>query len=87
MPPAKVDADAVVVDGKLGPRVAEPSLGDLGFTRSRRKAIRLAQARLDKRSHMLKIHQRLGLITLAPLAAALFSSSGAKGQERQLVGP
>jgi hypothetical protein len=35
---------------------------------------------------MLKIHQRLGLITTAPLVAALFSSSGAKGKNGSASG-
>ena len=34
------------------------------------------QARLDRRSHMLKLHQRMGLITLAPLIATMSLSSG-----------
>lgn len=38
------------------------SLGDLGFTPSQTQGSAQDQARLDKRSHMLKIHQRLGLI-------------------------
>ena len=38
------------------------------------------QARLDKRSHMLKIHQRLGIITIAPMVATLFTSSDASGK-------
>ena len=39
-----------------------------GFPLARRRGTP-EQARLDKRSHMLKIHQRLGLITIAPLVA------------------
>ena len=77
VPPATVAAAAVTVDGKLSPAGA-PSLGDLGFTPAQAQGNPQEQARLDRRSHMLKIHQRLGLITLAPLAAALFSSGGAK---------
>ena len=55
-----------------------PSLGDLGFPTAQTKGSAQDQARLDKRSHMLKIHQRLGLITLAPLVATLIASNGAK---------
>src|SRR5271166_4936545 len=44
-----------------------PSLEDLGFTPAQTQGSLQDQARLDKRTHMLKIHQRLGLITLAPL--------------------
>lgn len=55
-----------------------PSLGELGFPTAATKGSAQEQARLDKRSHMLKIHQKLGLITLAPLVATLILSSGAK---------
>lgn len=56
-----------------------PSLKDLGFTPTDVQGTAQAQARLDRRSHMLQIHQRLGLITLAPLVATLVTGSGAKG--------
>jgi hypothetical protein len=58
---------------------APPSLKDLGFTPTDTQGTAQDQARLDRRSHMLQIHQRLGLITLAPLVATLITSSGAKG--------
>jgi hypothetical protein len=51
----------------------QPSLGDLGLTQSQIQGNAAAQARLDKRTHMLKVHQRLGLLTTIPLAATLFS--------------
>ena len=53
---------------------APPSLGDLGFPNAATQGSAAAQARLDRRSHMLKIHQKLGLITAAPILAAIFSS-------------
>jgi hypothetical protein len=56
---------------------APPSLGDLGLTPEEVQGNAQAQALLDKRTHMLKVHQRLGLLTTIPLAAALFSSAGA----------
>jgi hypothetical protein len=56
-----------------------PSLKDLGFTPTDVQGTAKDQARLDRRSHMLQIHQRLGLITLAPLVATLVTSGGAKG--------
>jgi hypothetical protein len=59
------------------PQNNEPSLGDLGFTPAQTQANAKLQARLNKRTHMLKIHQTLGLITLAPLAATVIVSSGA----------
>ena len=52
-----------------------PSLGDLGLPSNETKADPDLQARLDRRSHMLKVHQRLGLITLAPLVAACITSA------------
>jgi hypothetical protein len=56
---------------------APPSLGDLGLTPDQIQGNAKAQALLDKRTHMLKVHQRLGLLTTIPLAAALFASAGA----------
>jgi hypothetical protein len=56
-----------------------PSLKDLGFTPTDVQGTAKDQARLDRRSHMLQIHQRLGLITLAPLVATLVTGGGAKG--------
>ena len=54
-----------------------PSLGDLGFPTDQTKGSAPDQARLDRRSHMLRTHQKLGLITLAPLIATLIASNGA----------
>ena len=59
----------------------EPSLEDLGITPAQAKGNTQAQALLDKRTHMLKIHQRLGLITIEPLAATLISSAFAGGKQ------
>jgi hypothetical protein len=55
----------------------EPTLSDLGFTPEQTQGDVRQQALLDKRTHMLKIHQRLGLITAAPLLATLITSAGA----------
>jgi hypothetical protein len=57
------------------------SLGDLGFSPAQSQGSAQDQARLDKRTHMLKIHQRLGLITIAPLAATFITSVGAGGKK------
>jgi len=54
---------------------APPSLSDLGLTPNQTKADPDAQARLDRRTHDLKVHQTLGIVTLAPLAAACISSA------------
>jgi hypothetical protein len=52
-----------------------PSLGDLGLSSSQTKPDPDLQARLDRHTRMLRIHQRLGLITLAPLAGACITSA------------
>jgi hypothetical protein len=54
-----------------------PSLSDLGLSPAQTTANPALQARLDRHTQMLKIHQKLGLITLIPLAATLISSGGA----------
>lgn len=56
------------------------SLGDLGFTASETQGNAQTQARLDKRSHMLQIHQRLGLITTGPLIATVITGALAGGR-------
>jgi hypothetical protein len=58
---------------------AGPSLEDLGFSASEIKGNPQEQTLLDKRSHMLQIHQKLGLVTAGTMVAALILSSGAKG--------
>jgi hypothetical protein len=58
---------------------AEPSLSDLGLSSKPDPDL---QRRLDRHTEMLKIHQRLGLITLAPLAAACISSAAAPPDPR-----
>ncbi|SEB45238.1 hypothetical protein [Terriglobus roseus] len=54
---------------------APPSLDDLGLAPAQQRADPDLQKKLDRRTEMLKIHQRLGIITLAPLAAACLSSA------------
>ena len=81
-----VGAAPTVVDGKLEPGAPAPSVGDLGFTPDQSQGSAQDQARLDKRSHMLKIHQRLGLITVAPLVATLFAANGAAGRNSTASG-
>jgi hypothetical protein len=60
----------------------QPSLSDLGLTPSQTNPNPDLQARLDRHTQMLKIHQRLGLLTLAPLAAACISSAAAPPDPR-----
>ncbi len=59
----------------------EPSLEDLGFPKEASQGDAKQQALLDKRTHMLKVHQKLGLITTIPLVAAIISSAGAGGKQ------
>ncbi len=56
------------------------SLGDLGFSPTQTQGNAQDQARLDKRSHMLKMHQRFGLIAAVPLIATVATSFGAGGR-------
>jgi hypothetical protein len=64
-----------------------PSLSDLGITQQQTQADPKLQATLNKRTEMLKIHQRLGLITLAPMAATLITGPmvKAKGRNGQTI--
>lgn len=52
-----------------------PSLEDLGFSPAEIKSNPKEQALLEKRTRMLKIHQRLGLLTTIPMIAALVTSN------------
>jgi hypothetical protein len=51
-----------------------PSLQDLGLSTQQTRADLDAQHRLDRRTHDLKVHQTLGLVTLVPIAAACLTS-------------
>lgn len=57
----------------------EPSLSSLGFPSSAVQGSAEQQALLNKRTRMLQIHQKLGMITVGAMVAALISSGGAKG--------
>jgi hypothetical protein len=57
-----------------------PSLSDLGLSPAEIQGNPREQALLDKRTHMLKIHQRLGLITTVPLIATVVTSLNAGGK-------
>ncbi len=56
------------------------SLQDLGFPAAEVQGNAAEQARLNKRSHMLQVHQRLGLITTIPLSATVISGFFAGGK-------
>jgi hypothetical protein len=59
----------------------QPSLEDLGISPAQAQGNAKEQALLNKRTHMLKIHQKLGLITTIPLLATVITSSGAGGKK------
>jgi hypothetical protein len=59
------------------PPSTAPSLGDLGLTPADTEGDAARQALFDRRTHMLKVHQRLGLITVIPIAAACITAAGA----------
>jgi hypothetical protein len=67
------------LDIALGPASTVPGLGDLGFPSSQIQGSAANQALLNRRSHMLQMHQRLGLITAGALVATFISSAGAGG--------
>jgi hypothetical protein len=56
------------------------SLEDLGFLQAQAQGSAADQARLDKRSHMLKLHQRYGLIATIPLVATVITGGSAGGK-------
>ncbi len=57
-----------------------PSLSDLGFSSTQTQGSAQQQALLNKRTHMLKVHQTLGLITAIPMAATLITGPQAKAK-------
>jgi hypothetical protein len=59
---------------------ASPSLQDLGFNTAETQANPKLQALLNKRTYMLKMHQRLGLITTIPMTAAVITGPYAKAK-------
>ena len=62
------------------PVKTEPSLEDLGFSKTETQSNAAQQALLDKRTHMLKVHQRMGLITTIPMIASVITSFNAGGK-------
>ena len=65
---------------KTPPQTNEPTLQDLGISTTQTQGSAQQQAMLDKRTHMLKVHQTLGLITAIPMAAALITGPQAKAK-------
>lgn len=60
-----------------------PTLGDLGFTPQQTIANADLQRKLNQRTHDLKVHQTLGLVTVVPLCATVIVSSGAKAKRNK----
>ncbi len=60
-----------------------PSLQDLGFTPQQTQADAQMQQMLDKRTHMLKVHQTLGLITAIPMVASVITGPQAKAKGKK----
>ena len=56
------------------------SVEGLGFPQSQTQGNAREQARLDRRTHMLKVHQKLGLITTAPMLATVITGTFAGGR-------
>lgn len=86
--PAQQQAPASKPDAQSPPELPNaptaappaPSLGDLGFSQEQTQADPHLQAMLEKRTSMLKIHQRLGLITAIPMVAAVITGPMAKAK-------
>ena len=66
---------------------SQPSMSDLGFSTEQTQGDPKLQAMLKRRTEMLRVHQRLGLITLAPMAATLITGpmAKAKGKNGQVI--
>lgn len=64
-----------------------PSLSDLGFNSQQTQGNAQLQATLERRTRMLRIHQKLGLITVIPIAAAAFTGplAKAKGKNGSII--
>jgi hypothetical protein len=65
------------LDLKLTP---ELSLESLGFSAAQTKGSAHEQELLNKRSHMLQVHQKLGLITFFPLVGTLVAATQTGGR-------
>jgi hypothetical protein len=81
-PPQQPELPNAPSASQSAPSSTAPSLSDLGFSSQQTQANPQLQALLDRRTHMLKIHQRLGVITLFPMAATLITGPMAKAKGR-----
>ena len=85
LPSQSVDFTLTELPSAPGPapsNSASPSLNDLGFSTAQTQANPQLQATLERRTEMLKIHQRLGLITTLPMAAAVITGPMVKAHGR-----
>ncbi len=62
----------------VAPLDSRLSIDDLGFSASDTKSDPLLQAKLAKRSHKLKAHQVMGLLTAVPMAATAILAGNVK---------
>jgi carboxypeptidase family protein len=62
------------------------SLEDLGFSPAQSQGNTHDQARLDRRSHMLMLHQRVGLIAAVSMAATAITGTVAGGRSTSSTG-
>jgi hypothetical protein len=79
----QLDLSLIATSSNVAPPL---SLGDLGFPPDQTQGSAQDQARLDRRSHMLKLHQRFGLLALVPLIATIASSNFAGGRHPTPIG-
>jgi len=70
---------------KQAPSSNAPTLGDLGFTPQQTLANAEMQKKLNERTHDLKVHQTLGLITAGPMCAAVIVAGGAKAKRTRPI--
>ena len=63
------------------------SLSDLGISAAEAAGSSQQQAMLDKRTRMLQIHQKLGLITLGPMLATVITSVNATSHRNEATSP
>jgi hypothetical protein len=73
---------SLAAQSPAGAAPSAPSLSDLGFSNEQTQGDPKLQALLKRRTEMLRTHQRLGLITTAPMVAALFTGGSAKAKGR-----
>jgi hypothetical protein len=78
--PAAAGAPSELPNAPSSSSKTAPSLKDMGFSPAESQANTKEQALLDKRTHVLKIHQRLGLITTIPMVVSVVTSLNAGGK-------